>query len=135
MLLARSRDRIKPGAPVVFAGPPFAFDQPLLLEPKKSWIDRALVQRQDAPSHLFDAASDTETMQRAEGLQGLEHHQVERAIGDIGGFSHGSLLWKGYMRVTYVHVESQHEPASRRQNQARNHGRMCRRAKLPSWDS
>src|SRR5262245_8037080 len=109
MLLAGAVDRVKPGAPVVFARPPFAFDESLLLEPKESRIDRALVQRQYASRHLFDTAGNSEAVQWPKSLQGFKDHQVERAIGDIRGLGHASLLLTGHMSVPYLHVESQHE--------------------------
>src|SRR6185436_3914519 len=55
MLLAGTGDCVKLRAAIVVADAPTALDQPLLLETQQRRIDGALVERQDAARHLFDA--------------------------------------------------------------------------------
>src|SRR5437773_5644759 len=96
MLFAGARDRVELGAAVVVAGAPAALDQALLLEPEERGIDGALIERQDAARHLLDAARDAVAVLRTHGLQRLEHHQIERAVGNVSRSrsGHGLLVSK-----------------------------------------
>src|SRR3954453_12076767 len=69
--------RVETRAAVVLGGAPFGADETALLEPQQRGIERALVDLQRVLGHLFQALRDAPPVERAEGFQRAEHHEVE----------------------------------------------------------
>src|SRR6266853_2852744 len=102
LLFSSTRDLVKPRPAVVLARAPLARDPALLLEPEQRRINRALVQGEGSLRHLFDAARDAVAVERAHHVEGLEHHQVERAVGNVGVRSHMCHLNWGIWLFGYL---------------------------------
>jgi hypothetical protein len=51
-----------------------------MLEPHQGCVDRTFVELQDGIAHLLDAAGDTVAVLGTQGVERLQHHQVERAL-------------------------------------------------------
>src|SRR6266487_6888829 len=102
VLLSGASDLVELRAAIVLARAPTARDEALLLEAEQRRIDGALIQRQHAAGHLLDAARDAVAVLRAQGLQGLQNHQIERAVLNVCRCRHALLLLKGYMSMAEV---------------------------------
>ena len=59
-----------------------------------SGIERSLIEVKDVLRDLLDALCDAVPVDGAERIQGLEHHQIERALEDFGPGFHGEFSWK-----------------------------------------
>src|SRR5262249_25379799 len=72
---------------------PLPLDPALLLEPEERGIQRALVEVEDLARDLVQPLGDAVAVHAAEGIERLEHHEVEGALQDVGFWlGHGSLL-------------------------------------------
>src|SRR2546422_3164410 len=70
--------RIETGAPVVFRDAPYRANPAALPEPQERGVERALVHAQQVSRDLLEAPRDSESVERPERFQGLQHQQVER---------------------------------------------------------
>src|SRR5262249_43646786 len=96
LLAADSRNGIELRLAVVFRCSPRGRDPALLHEPDKAEIDGALVYSQRISAELLDTPGDAVSVQRSHGGQGLQHHQVERALEDLRfsvRHTNSPLLW------------------------------------------
>src|SRR5262249_49106394 len=67
-----------------FRYPPFGLDPPLLFQTDERGINRALIQKQNIVTDLLDASGDPPPMQWAHRIEGLQDHEVQRALKDFG---------------------------------------------------
>src|SRR6202046_4018992 len=65
---------------VVLGYAPLARNPTFLLQAQKRRVDRALVQLQHVFAQLFNAPANSEAMQRAQRLQCLQDHQIQRSL-------------------------------------------------------
>jgi len=79
----RLGDGVELGFAIVAGGAPFGLDPSALLETNKGGIDRALVEQDFISADLLNAASDAVAVERAHGGEGLQDHEVERALQEI----------------------------------------------------
>src|ERR1041384_2574008 len=73
-------DRVELRLAVVVGRAPRRGDPLLLHEPHEAEIDRALIDPQRLLRDLLDAAGNAVAMQRAHGVERLQHHEIERAL-------------------------------------------------------
>jgi len=84
LLEAATGNRVKPRATIVFRCAPFRRDPILLLKPQQRGVYSALIQLKYFFAHLLDSSGDSVSVQRAQRVQSLQDHQVERALKDNG---------------------------------------------------
>ena len=73
---------------IIFRNAPSGPDKPLLLESEQSRIEGAVIQLQNIPARLFDAARESVTMQRTKRFQRAQHHERQRPLPHIGLIAH-----------------------------------------------
>src|SRR2546425_9467871 len=79
LLSSRFRQSVVFRAPVVLRGAPFAFEQPIALQPAEGRKQGACVHLKNAPADLLDAQGDSVPVHRLEGKRFQDEH-VERAL-------------------------------------------------------
>ena len=80
----RARQLVKLSPPVRLRHAPCRPDPAPLLEPQQRRIQRSLVERQRAAGDLLNALGEPEAVLRPHSLERAQHHQVERALQNIG---------------------------------------------------
>src|ERR1700692_1610330 len=96
-----SGDRIELGFSVVVRRAPGTRNPASEHQANKRSVDCALIDLQHLFTDLFDAASDSVTMQRSHGLEGLQDHQIKRALENIrlvAGHA-ACLLWRVHRSI------------------------------------
>src|SRR6516225_7766590 len=78
-----SRELVEFRAALVVALAPMRGDPPPLLEAYERRIDRALIEVQQVVRHLLDPPGDAVPVRRAEGVERLQHHDIERPLQHI----------------------------------------------------
>src|SRR5438094_878315 len=84
-------DRIKPGFPVVLRGAPARLNPAPLQQPHERRVHRSLVELQHVFAHLLDAPRDPVAVLRAQRLERLQDHEIERALQDVPPIARGSF--------------------------------------------
>src|SRR5712692_8981685 len=77
---ASLRDRVELRLAVAFRGAPLRRNPALLHQAQQRVVDGAFVQPQSIVANLLEATRDSISVQRPERVEGLEHHQVQRAL-------------------------------------------------------
>jgi hypothetical protein len=80
---ARGRQRIEARLAIGVCRPPGAPDKAALLQSHQCRVERAHVELQHACRDLLQPCRDGVTMESAERLERLEHHQIERPLQDF----------------------------------------------------
>jgi len=80
------------GFAIVLRHAPFGADVAFLFQLEKRGIERSVIDGEQAAAGLLDAAGDSVAVKRPDGIQGLERHEGQRALPDIGFFAHNLLL-------------------------------------------
>ena len=98
LLPAGAGDGVVLRFPVVVGGAPAGGDPAALLEAEERCVDRPLVELEDVLADLLDPPRDPVAVQRAHRIEGLQHHEVEGALEDVGlalalAFSHSCSCW------------------------------------------
>ena len=89
LLPAGPRDRVELRLAVVVRRAPARRDPAALLQAEQRGVDRALIELQDVLADLLDAPGDAVAVQRPHRVERLQHHQIERALQDVGpGLAH-----------------------------------------------
>src|SRR4051812_2026548 len=87
-----SRERVVPRPAVVLRRAPLALDETFLLELQERRVQRSIVERQAISARLLDPARDAVPVERPHALDGLEHHQRQRALLDVELLVHERLV-------------------------------------------
>ena len=83
MLPARTGQRVQLDAPAALRRAPSRGDPSRLFEFEQRGIERSLVHRELIAADLLDAARDAVSVERAQGLEGLQHHQAQAAVEHV----------------------------------------------------
>src|SRR5258708_6314465 len=83
LFLSGASERIDLHAPSTLRLAPLRCDPADLFQLQQGGVERALVERQLVAADLLDAAGDAITVERAQRLEGLEHHQSQAAVEDV----------------------------------------------------
>ena len=78
-----SGDGVELGFSIVLRATPARGDPAPLSKTQQRGVDGAFVELQDVLADLLDAAGDAVAMQRSHDVQGLQHHQVKRALEHV----------------------------------------------------
>src|ERR1700721_694420 len=73
-------NRVEPCLPVVLARSPLRGDPSLLLQPQQRRVYRSFVQIEDTVAYLLDPPGNSESVQRPQRVERLQHHQVQRSL-------------------------------------------------------
>ena len=76
-------DGVELGLAIVAGGAPLGRNPSALLQADERGVDGALVQQDFVAADLLNAARDAVAVQRAHGGEGLQDHQVQRALQKI----------------------------------------------------
>lgn len=88
---------VEAGAAIVVGGAPFGFYGAFLFEFEEDGIERALIDGEEVTADLLDAAGQAVAVERAEDVEGLEDHEGEGALEDVGFFGVGDwILWSHF---------------------------------------
>src|ERR1700730_5810649 len=68
---------------VVLGSAPCGSDGTFLLQLQQRRVQLALVELEKIPADLLDPPRDRVAMQRPQNIQGLEHHQRQRALSNV----------------------------------------------------
>src|SRR5918995_3574817 len=80
LLHATRGDGVELRPAVVLRRAPGGRNPALLLQPQKRGVDGAFVEPEDLATYLLDPPGDAEPVHRSERMQGLQDHQVQRAL-------------------------------------------------------
>src|ERR1700689_1990890 len=127
--MSRARQPIKARPAVVFRRAPLRYDGALLFQPQQDGIKGALIHREQVTTDLLNAPRDAIAVQWPQYIEGLQHHQGQRALLDIHFLLHAvsfscALSWLANTRMSQFHWESN--------RCARRRSLCCRGAPLES---
>ena len=92
LLAARASNAIEARLPVILGRTPIGGDGAFVFELEQKGIEGALIDGKQIAADLLDAACDAISVQRAERIERLQHHQRERALLNVFFLSHPAPL-------------------------------------------
>src|SRR5207249_2057211 len=84
LFAASLSDRIKLRLAIVLRRAPGSQYPASLERPNEGSVNRSLIELQHFLADLFNAAGDSVAVQRSNSSEGLEHHQIEGALQNLG---------------------------------------------------